>query len=89
MAHALATIAASLDPLDRSARWLKAASWDRLLLRQKKPQWYGTQYVRDASGKWALGPIDESAVTDADRVELHVPTLAESKMRVKAMNGRK
>ena len=89
MAHALATIAASLDPLDRSARWLKAASWDRLLLRQKKPQWYGTQYVRDASGKWTLGPIDESAVTDADRVELHVPTLAETKKRVDAMNRNK
>jgi len=89
MAHALATIAASLDPLDRSARWLKAASWDRLLLRQKKPQWYGTQYVSDASGKWALSQIDETAVTDADRVELAVPTLAEAKKRVEVMNRAK
>jgi hypothetical protein len=86
MAHALATIAASIDPLDRSARWLKAASWDRLLLRQKKPQWYGTQYVRSGNGKWTLGQIDESAVTDADRIELAVPTLAEVKKRVELMN---
>src|SRR6478609_7472786 len=89
MAHALATIAASLDPLDRSARSLKAKSWDRLLLRQKKPQWYGTQYVSDASGKWALSQIDETAVTDADRVELAVPTLAEAKKRVEVMNRAK
>jgi hypothetical protein len=86
MAHALATIAASIDPLDRSARWLKAASWDRLLLRQKKPQWYGTQYVRQGNGKWALGQMDESAVTDADRIELAVPTLAEIKKQVEVMN---
>src|SRR5688500_1004222 len=51
MAHALATIAASLDPSNRSAKWLKAASWDRMMSTQKKPQWYGTQYVRDADGK--------------------------------------
>jgi hypothetical protein len=89
MAHALATIAASLDPLDRSARWLKAASWDRLLHRQKKPQWYGTQYVRDPNGTWSLGQIDETAVTDADRVELAVPTLAEAKKRVENMNRAK
>jgi hypothetical protein len=89
MAHALATIAASIDPLDRSARWLKAASWDRLLLRQKKPQWYGTQYIRDASGKWALYEMDESAVTDTDRIELAAPTLAEAKKRVEVMNGAK
>jgi hypothetical protein len=86
MAHAFATIAAALDPLDRSARWLKAASWDRMLLRQKKPQWYGTQYVRDAGGRWALYQLDESAVTDADRVELAIPTLAEAKKRVEVMN---
>ena len=89
MAHALATIAASIDPLDRSARSLKAKSWDRLLLRQKKPQWYGTQYVRHGNGKWALDEIDESAVTDADRIELAVPTLAEAKKQVEVMNRAK
>lgn len=86
MAHALATIAASLDPQDRSARWLKAASWDRMMTTMKKPQWYGTQYTRDANGKWALLPIDESAVTDAERIELAAPTLAEAKKRMEDMN---
>jgi len=79
----------SPDPLDRSARWLKAASRDRLLLRQKMPQWYGTQYVRDTSGKWALGQIDETAVTDDERVQLAVPTLAEARKRVEVMNRAK
>jgi hypothetical protein len=87
MAHALATISASLDPSNRSARWLKAASWDRMLLRQKKPQWYGTQYVKDADDKWALYTVDEAAVTDAERVEMAAPTLAEAKKRVEMMNN--
>lgn len=86
MAHALATISAALDPGNRSAQWLKAASWDRMLLNQKKPQWYGTQYVRDADGKWALYTIDETAVTDSERIALAAPTLAEAKRRIEDMN---
>lgn len=89
MAHALATVAASLDPLDRSAIWLKAASWDRMMTTLHKPQWYGTQYTRDANGKWVLFPIDESAVTDAQRIELAAPTLAQAKRRVEEMSRAK
>ena len=89
MAHALATIAASLDPFDRSARWLKAASWDRMMTTMNKPQWYGTQYTRNADGKWLLLPMDETAVTDAQRTELAAPTLAEAKKRVEDMNRAK
>ena len=89
MAHALATIAASLDPSDRSAKWLKAASWDRMMSTQKKPQWYGTQYVRGADGKWALYVMDETAVTDEDRAALGAPSLAEAKKRVEIMNSSK
>jgi hypothetical protein len=81
LAHSFATIASVLDPLDRSARWLKAASWDRMLMRQKKPQWYGTQYVTDSKGKVVLYTIDENAVTDADRIELAAPTLAEARKK--------
>ena len=81
LAHSFASIASTLDPLDRTARWLKAASWDRMLMRQNKPQWYGTQYVTDSTGKVVLYTIDESAVTDADRIEMAAPTLAEAKKR--------
>jgi len=89
MAHALATIAASLDPSNRNAKWLKAASWDRMLSIQKKPQWYGTQYVQGADGKWALYVIDETAVTDEDRAALGVPSLADARKRVESMNSGK
>lgn len=89
MAHALTTIAASLDPSNRDAKWLKAASWDRMMSTQKKPQWYGTQYVRDADGKWALYDMDETAVTDEDRAALGAPSLAEAKKRVEIMNSAK
>ncbi len=89
LAHSFATIASSLDPTDRSARWLKAASWDRMLLRQKKPQWYGTQYVQDSGGKFVLYTIDESAVTDADRIQMAVPTLAEAKKRAGSFSSGK
>lgn len=89
MAHALATIAASLDPSNKSAKWLKAASWDRMMSTQKKPQWYGTQYVRDGDGKWALYVMDETAVTDEERAALGAPSLAEAKKRVEIMNSAK
>jgi len=81
LAHSFASIASALDPLDRSARWLKAASWDRLLMRKKQPQWYGTQYVQDSTGKLTLYTVNEAAVTDAERIEMAVPTLAEAKKR--------
>lgn len=86
MAHALASVSAAMNPTDRSASWLIAASWDRMLMYQKRPQWYGTQYVRGDDGSWVLYQIDESAVTDQDRTKLGAPTLAEAKRRVEVMN---
>jgi hypothetical protein len=38
-------------------------------------------------GKWALWEIDESAATDAQRVEWNVPTLAQARERVEQMNA--
>jgi hypothetical protein len=56
---------------------------------QKKPQWYGTQYVRDTNGKWVLYVMDETAVTDEERAALGVPSLVEAKKRVEIMNSAK
>jgi len=56
---------------------------------QGKPQWYGTQYRQDPGGKWVLIKVDEIAVTDTQRIELAVPTLAESKKRMEDMNRAK
>lgn len=87
LAHALATISARLDSASAPAKWLTAASWDRLLLNLGQPQWYGTQYVRDDSGKWMLYEVDPDAVTDEQRAALSVPPLAEAESRVALMNA--
>ena len=69
LAFSLATIAARMDPNDAGARWLAAAAWDRVMVRRNKPQWYGTQFVRDKqTGKWVAHPVDEKAVTEEERI---------------------
>lgn len=55
------------------ARYIKAASLDRWLMYQKKPQKYGTQFFAEEN-RWKLWPVD-SNTTDEERVALGVPTL--------------
>jgi hypothetical protein len=86
LAHAFATSATALGDTSAS-RWLQAASWDRLMLKYDQPQWYGTQYVRDESGRWALYAVQPGAVTDEQRAAASVPPLAEAQARVAQMNG--
>ncbi|HBB88256.1 MAG TPA: hypothetical protein DC047_11630 [Blastocatellia bacterium] len=76
-AHILAKEAAELGL--RRARWLAAATYDRWLMYQGKPQKYGTQIVPDGKRQrvWDV----ELATSDAERAEWDVPSLAE-------MNGR-
>jgi tetratricopeptide (TPR) repeat protein len=66
------------------ARWLAAATKDRWLMNQGKPQLYGTQFKK-ADGKWILWEVDPS-VTDEERARWDVPPLAEAQARVKQMN---
>jgi hypothetical protein len=87
LAHSLSTLAATLDPQHPGAKWLMAASWDRLMLRLKQPQWYGTQWTEDSSGIRVLEPVHPTAVSDADRLALGVPTLAEARARLNSRNG--
>ncbi len=75
LAHDLARAAA--EGGCREARWLKAATEDRLLLSQDLPQRYGTQSV-DVNGRFELAPIDP-ATTDAERAEWDVPPLAKAR----------
>lgn len=72
LAHDLARLAA--EGGCRPARWLKAATEDRLLLSQGMPQRYGTQYT-EVDGRLELQPVD-AATTDAERAEWNVPPLA-------------
>ncbi len=89
LAYSLAWISVTLDPSSESSRWLSAAAWDRMLLRQDQPQWYGTQFTRDpGTEEWRLHEVDESAVTDEDRDATGVPSLSEARERVRELNAR-
>ncbi|RVU43064.1 hypothetical protein [Rubrivivax rivuli] len=75
LAHALATVAATLKPDSRFARWLQTATWDRLLHSLGKPQWYGTQKQRDpASGQFRELP-NEPDISDEHRQNLNEPAV--------------
>lgn len=83
-AHVLSLKAIELDPNHPSARWLAAASKDRLLMRQGKPQLYATQY-RKIDSKWVLYEVDPS-VTDEERAKWDCPPLAAAKRQAEEMN---
>lgn len=85
-ANELAKKAVALSKTHARARWLVAASEDRLLMRQHKPQKYGTQYALEG-GAWVLYQVDPK-VTDAQRAEWGVPTLAEAKAHVAEIAAR-
>lgn len=87
LAHALATVAATLDPANDRARWLQAATWDRLMLALGRKQWYGTQFRQGKDGAVALQPVEPGAVTDADRAAFEVPRLAEAEARAQGRYG--
>jgi hypothetical protein len=84
-AHQWCLKAVELDPAHPSARWLAAATKDRYLMSQGKPQLYGTQFKK-VDGKWILWEVDPS-VTDEERAKWDVPPLAESKKLVEQMNA--
>lgn len=86
LAHDLAKEAVVLDSTNGEAKWLLAASWDRYQMRLGKPQWYGTQYVRNGQNSWRLYDIDTTAVSDQERQRLGAPTLAEVRARLEESN---
>lgn len=77
--------------LDSNAnKWLLAASIDRDLLSRNKPQIYGTQFRRQSMDQpWEQSPMDTTQITDAERIEYGVETLAEQKAKVIRMNLKK
>lgn len=89
LALALATTATRLDSSKKDAKVLTAQAWDRILVKRGKPQWYGTQFFKDTStGKWEMSPMDPTAVTEAQREALGIPTLAETKAHLDALNAK-
>ncbi|MBN1967899.1 MAG: tetratricopeptide repeat protein [Candidatus Delongbacteria bacterium] len=76
--------------LDSTAnKWLLAAAIDRYLLSKGEPQIYGTQYWKMKDQPWELREIDTTKITDAERIEYGVETLAQQKVKVKRMNSKK
>lgn len=69
-------------------RWWYAAAVDRDLMYRKKPQIYGTQFIKDktTNGKWARYTIDTSKITDEQRKYYRVETLREQEQKEREMN---
>lgn len=80
LAFSLSRLSATLDPSNKKALWLVAASWDRILMSRNVPQWYGTQYRSAGPGApMELYEVDESVVSDAEREAMNVPSLKDAK----------
>jgi len=62
---------------DERSKWLYAATLDRLLISQGKPQKYGTQFKKNQKGEWEMEPVDP-ATTDKERIRLDVSSLSEA-----------
>lgn len=85
----LMTKAIELNP--NRSKWLLAAGIDRELMSRDKPQIYGTQYTKlkmegESWSDWELYNIDTTVISDEERIEYGVETLAEQRAKVIAMN---
>jgi len=67
---------------DERSKWLYAASMDRWLVSQGKPQKYGTQFRKNKKGNWEPGSIDPTT-TDEERTRFNVPPISEAMARFK------
>ena len=65
-AHLLASTAVFKGNV--GARWLAAASFDRLLWNINRPQVFGTQFKQDArTSVWTMEPYDRQSLSDVTR----------------------
>jgi len=70
-----------------AARWLYAATLDRYLMSQGKPQKFGTQFVTAGSnGIWKLYDCDPTT-TDEERARYKVPSLAFQRQKLEKLNS--
>lgn len=82
LAHSLAIVASNMDPTNTGSKWLTAAAWDRYLMRRGRPQWYGTPYVlNQKTRRFERYDVDETVLTDKERSDFGVPSLADAKAR--------
>lgn len=88
LAFSLASESARLDPSNRAAGWLRAATKDRFLWSVGRPQIYATQ-SKKVDGKWTVEPIDEKAITEEERDRIGVMRLAATRRRLEEQNQAK
>lgn len=68
------------------SKWLFAATTDRLLVREGKPQKYGTQFHQESiDSPRELFDYDKNT-TDKERAALYVPTLKQTLRNLKKMD---
>ncbi len=79
----------SIELNPKADKWLLAATIDRDLLSRNKPQIYGTQFWKVGDQPWERMKMDTTQITDAQRKEYRVETLAEQKIKLKKMNSLK
>lgn len=66
------------------AKWLYAASQDRLLVKQGKKQKYGTQYQK-RNNVWFLYPVSK-LISDKERKKYNVPSLKSALSKLGELN---
>lgn len=83
VAHRLAALSAIMG--HKTARWLMAATLDRMLMCLGQPQIYGTQFeYSSSSGRYELKlPIQDSLILNFEKKFLGIPSIPD---RLKELN---
>ena len=81
LAHELSICSLLLQNREKSAAWLTAATYDRMLGSGGYRQRFGTQYGSISGGKFTLDPVDSAGINDTERKAMHCPTLEQAKNR--------
>ena len=76
------------DSSDRRSWRVMASAWDQLQVLRRQPQWFATVFscASAADGRCILAAIDTSRVTDPQRVELGLHTLAQQRALIDSLN---
>ncbi len=76
------------DTADRASWREMAQAWDQLQVLQRKPQWFATIWTcpLTGTGRCRLAPIDTTRVSDAQRAELGLRTLAQQRELLDSLN---
>jgi hypothetical protein len=75
MAASLAWIGMTIEPTNKDYAYLTASTWDRLMMKQGKLQWYGTKCIYQDGKPVSLPPVEPGAVTDDDRARFDLKPL--------------